>query len=405
MEACDVYLFNRTMDLTHTIPVDQLITHSQKAELNRLITAEFSCKYTKEREEVVYFGHRDIDDQSIFHIYTVTSCTSENGILYTEGVHIFFDEMAASGYMNETQAGTAEYILGKLLLETHWDVGVCDTDYAGECIWDFISALEAFWIFVEECGIEFLPRIVFENGEIINSYIDVAEQLSEDKGKWYEYNDKLLSVTKISVYQDVYTAAVGLGADAIDEGTGEDIGRTRFDGETWTTSSGDPVNKPYGQEWLEIPAASELYGFWDGGARFGIIEFSDCTDPAELLQLTYDKLTTMCYPKENFKATVYAGEPVELGETITIVRDDLGIRYKTRVFKITRNFLMRKDREFEFGEAIVENPWQKEDEIERELHKHRRKHRKLENRCNYKFSDHDGRLGNHDDRLWALENP
>jgi phage minor structural protein len=393
MEFSDVYLFNRFQQLTGTIPVDALITHSQKQELNKLITAEFSCGYTAEREEAAYFGHRDIDDNTIFHLYRVTSCTSQDGLLVTEGVHVFFDEMRGSGYMNETQTGSATFVLGKLLLETHWDVGTVTSTNTGTCEWDFISALESFWAYIEEFEVEFSLRMTFVDGVITGSYVDIEDQISDDYGKWFEYNDQLLTITKVSENQDIATAMVGLGANYTDE-DGVDWGPLRFEDQVWTTGAGYPVNKPLYQEWVEIPAASDLYGYFDGGARFDVVSFPDCEDEAELLQLTYNELARRCYPKENFRATVYptTWDPPELGETVAIIRDDLGIRYKTRIYKITRNFLARNAREFEFGEAIVENQWEINWDTFKELDRQKRRHQKLKQKCDWTFADHEARL-------------
>lgn len=390
----DVYLFNRFHSLIGTISSDQLITHSQTAELNKLVKAEFSCAYTAKREEAAYFGHKDIDDQAIFYLYRVTSCTSQDGLLLTEGVHVFFDEMSACGYMNQIETGTASSMLTALLSGTSWEVGTVDTTHTGWCEWKYISLLEAFWDFLGECDVEFKLRMTYTDGVITAGYVDIADAFGSDKGKWFEYNDKLLTITKVAENQEIATALVGLGANTTNADTGADEGPLRFDGVYWATGDGDPVSKPLGQEFVEIPGASDLYGYWDGGARFDVVRFSDCTDAVELLELTYKALSERCYPKANYKATIYPTpwKTIDLGETIAIVRDDLGIRYKTRVFKIKRNFLSVDAREFEFGEAILENQWFINWDVDKKLHEHKENHQKLKQQCDWTFADHEARL-------------
>src|SRR5699024_5557726 len=54
-----------------------------------------------------------------------------------------------------------------------------------------------------------------------------------------------------------------------------------------------------------------------------------------------------------FKSTVNETDIAELGEVVTIIRDDLNIRYKTRIFKIKRSFFNNKIKDFEFGDELI----------------------------------------------------
>ena len=53
-------------------------------------------------------------------------------------------------------------------------------------------------------------------------------------------------------------------------------------------------------------------------------------DKEELLKKTYLYAKENCRPKLQLKSTVISQEQVEIGETCTIIRNDLDIRYKTR---------------------------------------------------------------------------
>lgn len=372
-----VYLFDKNQNLFSMIAADRLFTHSQTSELNGLITAEFSCPYKKDYEDAIFFGHRDIDDPDNFYMYRVTSSESTDGVLVVEGIHTFFDEMLAYGYMNEGYTWEQiDYVMHKLLLETLWEVGsVSNTDHH-DIYWDYLSNLESFWDTLEVWGVEFRLRMTFVDGVVTGRYVDLADEFSEDNGAWYEYGDKLLTVTKVREHQEVVTALVGLGKTTQNDSNGEPDGRLNFTDVEWRKSWGDPLTKPLYQEYLEFPAATALYGYQDGGARFGVVEFEDVEDAEDLLWKTYEKLMELARPKENYKANFHETHSLKLGEVVTIVRDDLGIRYKTRVFKVTRNFLNPNIREFEMGDSITTEQWEVNKRFER-------KHRKTRDRCDW----------------------
>ena len=46
----------------------------------------------------------------------------------------------------------------------------------------------------------------------------------------------------------------------------------------WKKSAGNPLDKPAGQEYLEDPSATTVYGFSDGKPRIGFVEFDKIND-------------------------------------------------------------------------------------------------------------------------------
>src|SRR5699024_7005575 len=42
-----------------------------------------------------------------------------------------------------------------------------------------------------------------------------------------------------------------------------------------------------------------------------------------------------------------------LGEKVRIIRTDMGIRYKTRIFRMVRDFKMKTKKSFEFGDKLI----------------------------------------------------
>ena len=314
-------------------------------------------------------GSRDVDDHNIFWLYKVDKRTKDGNILTINGTYSLFDDLKAYGVIRDKRPNNvlAEVALQNILEDTRWEIGNNTSTHTGTSNYYYVSRLEAFWDFLEKWNIEFKPRMTFSRGKITGRYIDVADRLSDDYGKWYEYGDKLLTVTAEESHESLYTAFIGRGKG---EETGEGYGRRlQFDDIVWNIGNGDPVDKPEGQDYVEIPWATELYGYPDGTPRMTVVVFEDIEDPNLLLEQTYQYGLEQCRPKAQFKASVLETELAELGEIVTIIRDDIGIRYKTRIFKLTRNFLNPNDKTFEFGDQIVQNTARRNASIEKSIKK------------------------------------
>lgn len=344
------------------VPFGDIIEHTQTQELSKLVTFNGVVIHSDILDDVAYVGHRDVDDANVFHQYKVTKLKNVDGIVTIEGVHVFFDEMLAYGFIDNEQLtdATAHTALSTILNGSRWEIGVNQCSRSSTELFNYVSRLEAFWLFVEKWKVEFKFRMVFSNGVIIGRYIDIYDQLSQDYGKWYEYGDQLLTVEKEEDRQMVFTALVGIGK------SGQTTDKLTFKDVVWTTPT-NPVNKPLNQKYVELPSATALYGFSDGTPRTGFVEFSDIEDAELLLERTYEALLETCRPYVQFKAVAYESGLSELGEWVTIVRDDLGIRYKTRVFKIKRNFMDATDKEFEFGDKLIYSQGERSVQLKKEL--------------------------------------
>jgi phage minor structural protein len=365
-----LYLFDVNEHFMDLIPGEDLLEHGQTQELKKLITISASALYSEMLESAVFVGHRDIDDSNVFHQYRVTKFKNNNGIAEIEGVHAFFDDMQAYGFIKDKRPtdATVSTALGGILEGSRWQLGVIQSAHSATSNYYYVSRLEAFWDFIEKWNVEFKLRMVYSDGVIIARYIDIYDQLSADYGKWYEYGDQLLTVEKEEDRQGVYTALIGRGKGEETEAGG--FGRRiLFSDVEWTIAGGDPVDKPLLQDYVELPSATAQYGYSDGTPRIGIVEFEDITDPTLLLEATYQTLLNNCRPQVQFKAGVDEKGVSELGEIVTIIRDDLNIRYKTRIYKLRRNFLDVMDKEFTFGDKLTTTQGERSVQINKDIKK------------------------------------
>lgn len=362
MEIIDLYLFNNKKELIDIISDGSLIDNVQEQHLNGLITHTVSGVYTDSVEDADYFGLHDVDDNGVFWRYKIDSKNKRDGKFTLDGTYELFDDLKGKKIITDLRPYnyTAVRALTALLDGTGWEVGNISTDKIGYSNWYYINTLSAFWDFLENWGVEFKPRMVFSQGKVVGRYIDIADRISDDYGKWYEYGSDLLTVEAETDLTNIATAYYGRGkgeevssADDNESGQAGYGRKINFADIVWSKANGDPVDKPLNQQFVELPELTDLYGFEDGTPRYDVVEFDDIEDKSELLQATYDYAIENARPKVQFKSTVNETDIAELGEVVTIIRDDLNIRYKTRIFKIKRSFFNNKIKDFEFGDELI----------------------------------------------------
>lgn len=185
-----------------------------------------------------------------------------------------------------------------------------------------------------------------------NKVIDKTCEVYEQIGK--STNIRLvqgINVTNVDYTQDqtrLYTAAVGRGAgiqntDTDGNATGGYSRSIEFTNISWSKANGDPVDKPVGQDYVEIPEATQKYGWLDENGqchpRIAKFEFPDEQNVNKLLKETYDKLLSLSQPQIIVETTVAKiGQRVNLGDEVTVViYEPYKLTYKARVIKVEEN--------------------------------------------------------------------
>lgn len=187
-----------------------------------------------------------------------------------------------------------------------------------------------------------------QGNKVIDKTCEVYEQIGEST------NIRLvqgINVTNVDYTQDqtrLYTAAVGRGAgiqntDNDGNTTGGYSRSIEFTNISWSKANGDPVDKPVGQDYVEIPEATQKYGWLDENGqchpRIAKFEFPDEQNVNKLLKETYDKLLSLSQPQIIVETTVAKiGQRVNLGDEVTVViYEPYKLTYKARVIKVEEN--------------------------------------------------------------------
>lgn len=352
-----IYLFDNKQNLIKSISADLLTENFQEQELGGQITGSASFPYKNFDEEAEYFG---VKEDNNFWLYKIRKKLKDSGYITIDGIHIFFDELKGAVVRDiRNQNTSGNLAVEKIIAGTGWDLKSNVSNNIASKNFYYQSALSAFYDAVKTWDFEFIPEILFKDGKIISKKISIYDEISKDFGKWYEYGDKLISVVAESSTDELYTAFIGRGKGVpIEDENGNLSGgfsrKIKFDDLVYRNEKdGVKVYKPKGIDFIEIKEATKLYGYPDGTPRIGVVDFDDIEDPKLLADATFEYALKNTRPKLQLRANALETGNIELGETVAIIRPDMNIRYKVRVFKIQKDFLKDKVVSFEFGDKII----------------------------------------------------
>ena len=362
-----LFLFNNDEKLIGTVsPLEGI----QNEEINKIQTIECTVVYSELIEKASYIGHKDYSDSRIFHLYKIDHVTKTSTTdVKIVGVHTFFDDMESDGYVKDFRPTNRELVgvLTTILDGSRWQLGTVNIQrrYTGNFY--YVTRKEAISKLIEATQIEIKPRLVFSRGKITGRYLDVFTRLGARNGKVFVHGRDLLTVSEKKSQGAIYTAVVGRGKGE-ETDTGGYGRRISFKDVEWRRTSGQPVDKPVGQEYVEIPAMTKLYGFEKGTKpRIKIVEFQDETDKEKLLRLSYEWLEKNSRIQVEYSAKVLNVGNLELGDTVGIFNPKLGIKYETRVFKVKRNLVNNKLTEFGIGDKVTTSPFSRTIELAKEM--------------------------------------
>ena len=362
-----LFLFNNDEKLIGTVsPLEGI----QNEEINKIQTIECTTVYSELIEKASYIGHKDYSDNRIFYLYKIDHVTKTSTTdVKIVGVHTFFDDMESDGYIKDFRPTNRELVgvLTTILDGSRWQLGTVNIQrrYTGNFY--YVTRKEALSKLIEATQIEIKPRLEFSRGKITGRYLDVFTRLGARNGKVFVHGRDLLTVSEKKSQGAIYTAVVGRGKGE-ETDTGGYGRRISFKDVEWRRTSGQPVDKPVGQEYVEIPAMTKLYGFEKGTKpRIKIVEFQDETDKEKLLRLSYEWLEKNSRMQVEYSAKVLNVGNLELGDTVGIFNPKLGIKYETRVFKVKRNLVNNKLTEFGIGDKVNTSPFSRTIELAKEM--------------------------------------
>ncbi|ACV62696.1 phage minor structural protein [Desulfofarcimen acetoxidans DSM 771] len=251
---------------------------------------------------------------------------------------------------------TALIALIKALEGTRWEPGVVDDLGVNSTNFYYESALSAVQKVAAIWKGELRFRVVISNNAITKRYVDLLARRGAVTGKQFTYDRNTSQIEREVDLTSVVTALYGRGKGVeVGDGYGR---RLDFSGIGWAVANGNPADKPLSQRWIGDAQALAQWGR-AGRHRFGVFEDSEETDPAVLLQKTWDTLQERKMPRVTYSLDVvdleslsgYGHEKVRLGDTVRVIdrKFNLEILVEARILEINRNLLKPEDTEITLG--------------------------------------------------------
>lgn len=337
----DIYFFDDNQKLIKIISDEKLFSVVQEKEItpnkDELINDKLSVstEFDKEIKESVYMAVRE--SESSFSMYKIVGTVDPGTLLIFTGVNFGPDELdayiindirPANEFFQKTIQRVMDFTLGE------WRVGHLDSTLPAVSTTFYYCSIREALKNLQTLGCEIVFKCNLSGEGITDKWIEVYKQIGEYSNERYEYGDKALAIQKEVDRSDIYTSLIGRGrGEEVGDGYGR---RIEFNQVYWSKSKGDPLNKPTGQIYLEIPEMTTKYGIPTKNGkrrkREKVVIFEDCEDPVELIKLTYQELVNCSRPLVQFKATIFGAD--SLGNIIRIHRDDRGYHYETRIFSV-----------------------------------------------------------------------
>ena len=343
-----IYLFNQIEELIDVIDEASLAEFTHTIELNQFDRASFEIPVDYKPniiKEAQFFGFQSRD--RAFCLFRISEKSYDIG-LTVQGIDRAESDLHSFIIEDKRPSGTASDVLREILKGTGYQLGNVDgLTRTGRLSFYYISVRQALVKIIESYACEFKIRYTFVENKIIGRYIDLNQRFGRVTGHQFEYGSNILNVTYEESSDDVVTALIGRGkgeesTNESGEATGGYGRRIQFKDVSWSVSKGDPVDKPAGQNYVSNETARNIYGLHQNGVikhRFGVYTNEDIEDPVELLKATYKELQRLSIPIVTFKANLLdlanaIEQDVWIGDSVGIVRDQIGIAFEARIHKL-----------------------------------------------------------------------
>lgn len=237
---------------------------------------------------------------------------------------------------------TATEALSIVLEPTRWELGTVHDLGLRSTTFYRASCKECVHKIAEVWAGEIQTRVTVSGNKITARYVDLLSQRGSDNGQRFTFTKNLDSVSRTVLRDDVVTALYGYGKGEFIEETGGWGRRIDFkdlnDGKAYVTDETARLtwgrNSPTGKVHV-----------------FGKVEFDDCEDPAELLELTIAKLAEISQPQVAYDCLVRDLGKVDLGDSVRVIDKEFDpeLRVNARVVQIDRDLLEEERSQIVFG--------------------------------------------------------
>lgn len=358
-----IYTFDKLMNVVNSINEDLILEVYEELEVSGIGNKFYlSTEPGLIGKEVFYIGIPVADSGSDFRVYEIIQRQESDFEDEYSGVDFAVKDLQRDGVVIEFRNNGVDLksvLTNQVLKNSSWVVGTMDfyqTPKTNESFY-YQSRWDCLLSIIEEQGCEIQLLVTISNYAISRRFINFFDKIEKKTQVRFEYGSNLLSVTKSEDNSDIITKIYPRGKGEELEGsngeaTGKFTRRITIKRVVWEKSKGDPLDKPFLQEWLEHPELTKRYPLSTGRARTGVVIYEDCDNYDDLIEQGYRTLMANGVPKAEIKASTPPGTTLSLGDIVTVVNYERVYDLRTRVFKMKRYPLEPFKNEYVFGEPV-----------------------------------------------------
>lgn len=353
-----IYLFDKDEKLVKIVKNTAIKTALQKFALTNehyisdRLDIDMKAISDTDLAKIEYVAIQSMEDSHTFHYFWIAQKQNKANLTTIVSVQSGIEELQKTTVKDiRPQNKEARPVIDELLIGTNWTARFVEGVDVASATFYYISTFEALKKVCEIWGLEMQFFVEMNGNKVGGRYIDFKKKIGVMSGKRVVYGHNALEILQEIERTNIYTALIGRGKG--EQVSADGYGRKiTFADIVWDS----PVAKPKGQEYVELPSMTALYGIKnaDGTMRpkIGFVEFQEETDPATLLKRTYNHLVNVARPQVAFKTSAVYLKGVKIGDTVRVVRHDKKIDYETRIFEITFNRLNNKASDIKLGDNI-----------------------------------------------------
>lgn len=353
-----IYLFDKDEKLVKIVKNTAIKTALQKFALTNehyisdRLDIDMKAISDTDLAKIEYVAIQSMEDSHTFHYFWIAQKQNKANLTTIVSVQSGIEELQKTIVKDiRPQNKEARPVIDELLLGTNWIARVVEGVDVASATFYYISTFEALKKVCEIWGLEMQFFVEMNGNKVGGRYIDFKKKIGVRSGKRVVYGHNALEILQEIERTNIYTALIGRGKG--EQVSADGYGRKiTFADVVWDT----PVAKPKGQEYVELPNMTALYGIKNANGtmrpKIGFVEFQEETDPAILLKRTYNHLVNVARPQVAFKTSAVYLKGVKIGDTVRVVRHDKKIDYETRIFEITFNRLNNKASDIKLGDNI-----------------------------------------------------
>lgn len=335
----------------------------------------------KNLERAMYIGV-PIKQDNRYQLFKMEKPETGDSSITVTAIEAASDDLSVQGYIDDRRFvdKAISAVIPAIFEGSTWEFQnyVPDNDLENINFYK-ISRKEAISKLISTYGVEVHFFYKVEGNRIIQKLCEIHKQIGSERSIRIVEGKNATSIKYTVNQTELYTAAIGRGAgvattDDSGDATGGYSRKIEFDDVVWSKRAGNPVDKPAGQNYVEIPEATQKYGWLDKAGnrqpRLAIFDFDNEQDKAKLLQKTYDKLQKLAGPQVLVETTVAKlGKLPMLGDGVTVVA------YHPHKFVVHSRVIKRKidliDEAYsnlEIGTSNIERQAEREKTIQTDIH-------------------------------------